>query len=114
MKPLDQLWIRACKSKNPETRLKSVYRRFYCVNSVEESERYILCILIDVCKNHCPIETLDVISKFLEIKNLYNMIPSKQLDDYITFYQVLVNHIRFTEVKKIEGLTKPARFRVDN
>lgn len=113
MKPLDQLWIRACKSGDPKKRLLSVYRRFYSrfVFDSGYSEKYILSILLDICKKHCPIDPTHVVSDFLSTKNIYFNYPGKHPEDYEIFYNVVLNHIRFMEVKKIEGLTKPARFR---
>lgn len=62
MKPIDQLWIRACKSEDPKKRLLSVYRRFYC--SYEDSEKYIFHILLGVCEKHCPIDPTRLVSDF--------------------------------------------------
>lgn len=48
MTKLDMLWVRACKSKNPQRRLQSVYRRFYLCGEPEvEDLAGILCDLVD-------------------------------------------------------------------
>ena len=113
MKTLDQLWFRACKSGDPKKRLLSVYRRFYSrfVFDSGYSEKYILQILLDICENHCPICPKHLVSDFLSTKNIYANYPGKHPENYEIFYNIILNHIRFMEVKKIEGLTKPARFR---
>ena len=59
------LFIRACKSKDPRTRIESVYRRFYLSASTEEQEqKHIVIILAKVCDTaKIPITFVDLIDE---------------------------------------------------
>jgi len=55
---------------------------------------------LGICEKHCPIDPTHVVSDFLSTKNIYFNYPGKHPEDYEIFYNVVLNHIRFMEVKK--------------
>jgi len=103
------LFIRACKSKDPRTRIESVYRRFYLkANSEEEKQKHIVIILAKVCDTaKIPINFTDIIE---------NMHPDHVFSKFATEPQtytararrVLESYIRFTPAVEIEGYVAPA------
>lgn len=55
---VDQLFIRACKSKNPYLRLHSIYNRFYCKGAKPKiKDTVIIDILSDIVDEYCPLRT---------------------------------------------------------
>jgi hypothetical protein len=113
MDNLTQLFIRACKSANPKKRVRSVYRRFYNTyneNEQNEYDRYIAIILLDICDEH-KLLSLKKLATELDpnhfLKSLY-----KEEETYLQeVIRICTSAIRLTEVKKLEGLTPPRKFR---
>ena len=109
MTKTEMLFIRACKSNNPQLRLRSVYRRFYCSQHLIEDvsgpvayllvnivEKYFKYSLINLLGDLSPSNIMYIISTPYNTKVLYEM----------------TNIIRFTNGKDLpEGFIKPTRFR---
>lgn len=108
MRKLDQLFIRACKSKDPSTRVISVYRRFYLRGiHNEKPEPHIVVILAKICDAFCPFTTVGIMQK-LSPSNGWEY---SDVDFNSLCMKILISKIRFTDAVKFPGLTKPAFFR---
>lgn len=105
MKNLDQLFIRACKSKNARTRLKSVYNRFYFGKCIVHQEPFINTILLDLAQKLYPITPSKLYSGMMDEAFFSNN------DYHSNILSVMINHFRFAEKTNLEGLTTPAFFR---
>ena len=110
MDKTEQLFIRACKSKSPEQRVLSVYRRFYMVPQESVSYEYIAQILARICDEYKLFNTLDLLTDLNpENRWKYNL---KNDVSYSRFcMRVLVGKIRFAKVNKLQGLSVAASFR---
>jgi len=103
MNKINQLFIRACKSKDPGKRLKSIRRRFYI--RLHNDNKFILIKLAELCDEYSPIKGTKLIEELL---HPFVMRESSLEDKLLHIY---LNQIRFTEVKSFPGLTPPAMFR---
>jgi len=109
MDNLDQLLIRACKSKEPEIRLRSVYRRFYLSTDDEIRVRVsLVAILARICDDNLTSTITEVITGLSP--NRYNILNTKTeyLDRTLSF---LISKIRLAKTDDLQGLTPPAKFR---
>ena len=68
MTKTEMLFIRACKSANPETRLYSVYKRFY-EESYELYKQNIVGILIEIVDKYCPM----TMAEYYQRRDSYNL-----------------------------------------
>lgn len=102
---IQTLFIRACKSKDPHTRVDSVYRRFYLHQKPHD---YILShILIDIVEDFCPI-SLSKLTQSLSPNGFY--IASD--DPYWTrAKKVLTSHIRLSHRDCFGNMRVPKMFR---
>jgi hypothetical protein len=98
---LESIFIRACKSRNPEVRLKSVYRRFYCKE--KPSEILLAYLLSEIVDKYKLISVQRLISEFDE---KFARVDAKQ-----AFLWTIVNSIRYSETKKFTDLRIPRRFK---
>ena len=96
MDNIDQLFIRACKSKEPDKRLESLVRRFYMTGS-KTNKSLIISILSVMCDNHSPIMS----PSYLGVN------PTTEIRVYTT----LKNHFRYMEIKNLNLDRTPAMFR---
>ena len=109
MNKTEQLLIRACKSKDPYTRVRSVYRRYYLL-SEDHSDFYIAGILSNIFDKHCKIEMREIFSIFHP--DNYSNIMSDETEPYSTkFTRMLISKIRLTTKSNFKGLTSPMYFR---
>ncbi len=102
------LFIRACKSKDPAKRLKSVYRRTYLADS--NADFHIANILLSIVKDY-DLATLDKFLAAMSPDNdwMYADNNAKEPLPYWTKVKlVCTTVIRFTEAKKCEGMIWPA------
>ena len=107
MNETTQLFIRACKSKDPKKRVISVYKRFYCKNNNP------IPPLINILSNICD--------EFIEIKTFNLLVEISPENSWLTCeseynfneacLNVLISKIRLTEVSKFTGLSKPLMFK---
>lgn len=98
-----QLIIRACKSSNPDMRLRQLYRRFYGNVPRGEESRFIAGILASICDDYTPIKTSSMID-YLDLNNRWKfgiMDDDSYLDGVV---KVLASHIRLTEKDCFVGL----------
>lgn len=89
MEKLEILFIRACKSRNPERRLKSVYKRFYYPKPKQE---YIANVLMSICEKYDPVPPTRFVNPSLARVSI-------ETDYWSTVTQVILGHIRFSSVE---------------
>lgn len=112
MNKIDQLIIRACKSKDPDTRLKSVYRRFYLSND-DLFFASITGILARLCEDNLNF-TVGALITELNPHNgwKYGVNPCNHDYDYWEHCsKVLTSKIRLSMVSEFDGLAIPLRFK---
>ena len=124
MNNLDQLLIRACKSREPLVRLRTVYRRFY-TNSAPENVyiESIVQILARICDENLNITTLDIVTELHDNSIWYPnpevrttdpdvLKPKRERVPYLErALNVLISKIRQGKATEFDGLTPPAKFR---
>lgn len=99
MKKSNQLFIRACKSKDPIKRLRTLYYRLYGANS---SEGLSLALMrISSISAEKLMKELDPQNPYLSVNNHY----------WENVLLVLMYDIRYTRVDLFIGLTTPAHLR---
>lgn len=105
MNNTDILFIRACKSKSPEKRLASVYRRRY--GKYPNYEIYITNILTRICEEH----NLISISKL--ILELNPETDWKYQDERFEnkIYKILLSTIRLSEISKFPDFKITRKFK---
>lgn len=108
MDKTEALFIRACKSKQPFTRVQSVYRRFYYAGKGDNSP-HIVSILTRISEKYCPMS----LSTFITSMNPDNkwLYGDESMSYYETVLSIMINHIRYTPVDKFPGLPQPLRFK---
>jgi hypothetical protein len=62
MNKIDQLFIRACKSKSAYKRLKSIRKRFYI--SLNDDDIYITMKLAEICDKYLPVKATKILEEF--------------------------------------------------
>lgn len=104
MTKLDMLWVRACKSKNPQKRLRSVYRRFYLCG--EPEARDLANILCDVVERHLLIPLYSMIDGLNSDHPWY-----KGYSHYERVVVFLTSKLRLSKATVYKGYIAPRRFR---
>lgn len=108
MDKMTQLWIRACKSKDPSKRLHSVLRRFYLVggNGTYKLEAIIhhLSVIVD---KYISVDSYTLYKELTQEDTFFRDDRTPQ-EKMLSF---MVRTIAFTEVSKLDGLTTPCKFR---
>lgn len=104
------LFIRACKSMNPQRRLTSVHRRFYLADRQQCHNRHICDILAVICEKYIPISVRKLVNE-LHPNTSWWVVEPEHRDFDSRALRVLVNHIRFTENTKLPSYPTPAFFR---
>ena len=107
MNKIDQLFIRACKTNDPITRLRSIRKRFFLVGKVND-DMHIIHRLADICDKYAPMKISDVITKMSDSYYWYEKVKP---DAEQRCLNMLMSRIAFTKVSELNGLTAPAIFR---
>lgn len=111
MRKVTQLWIRACKSRNPRKRVDTLYKRFYYVdNDYNNIRKGIISILSQIHDKYCKIDTLKMIDAVSK-DGLYWRFSSKPYDYHEAVLEYLISKIRLSEKDRFPGLTPPRKFR---
>lgn len=106
----EQLFIRACKSLQPEVRVKSVYRRFYGNYPDDVYIRNIPLVLLNIIENNNIMTVRQLVDDLLPDNNW--RYEHKKDDNYmILLRKVFISRIRLSEVSKLPGFKKPLRFK---
>ena len=106
MDNITQLFVRACKSNNPEQRIYSVYKRFY--NRLEMPDQRKAAVLTDILSfivdEYCPMKANKLIN---EINNYWY----KDMDLQDRMLLIMINQIRFQITTKTHTLRTPRKFK---
>lgn len=112
MDKVTQLIVRACKSRDPEVRLKTLYRRFYLVNPDDDQTVYfhMAGLLSTLCDNYLDVRMSRIVG---------DLCPSNQwkfgVNEDDSYWQgivkVLTSYVRGAHRDSFPGLTPPAMFR---
>lgn len=102
---IQTLFIRACKSEDPHTRVDSVYRRFYLFQKAHD---YIISqILIDIVEEFCPIK----LNKLLcELGEHPMFVFEKDIPHWTKVKQILISHIRLSHKDCFGNMRVPRMF----
>lgn len=105
MDKLDMLYIRACKVENPDKRLISLYKRFYCRGLSDfEMREYISTNLVRICEEYNLVSLSRFVHEMERLASWY----CKETCPYVT----AKNIIRFTAANKLpSAFISPSRFR---
>jgi len=103
MTKIDQLFIRACKSKDPYKRLKSLRRHFYI--HLNDDDKYITMKLAEICDTYLPVKSIKI---FEELTHPF-LIHEATIQDKL--FRIFLNNIRFAEITAFPGMRAPAMFR---
>lgn len=108
MKHLDQLFIRACKSKEPLKRLCSVRRRFFYAD--DNPYPHLMSVLSDICDRYHVIAVRDLLIDLAPYNRWKYGINESDTHD-LACVKILSSKIRLTDVTTFNGLSRPARLR---
>jgi len=109
-----QLLIRACKSKNPLKRLRSIYRRFYLDRFTDyEFYAHVGGFLLDICVDYDLYPLTKFVSDLEPKLSWMHGIP-KNAPYKKRVLMLCISKIKLTETSKFQGLTRPLRFRNGN
>lgn len=122
MDNISQLLIRACKSKNPTRRLKSVYRRFYGRYDERTEDVAISDILVHLVDEVAPMKLSEYLREVSSYKSYYEVkVMCRKKDEpvpvedpsYITTGYVMKDRLRHLDRKDFKklGVRTPAMFR---
>jgi len=103
MTKIDQLFIRACKSKDPYKRLKSIRRRFYI--RLNDDDKYITMKLAEICDTYIPVKSIKIFEDLTHPFVMRNATIQEKL------FRLFLNNIRFAEITAFPGMIPPAMFR---
>lgn len=105
---IEQLFVRACKVLDNDTRILKTYRRFYCAaDTDEECIPHIINILAKIVDDN----NLMTITKAIGEMDPYSVVFAHNGDYHEQWYRTLVSCIRHTQKTKFKGLETPAKFR---
>lgn len=105
MNKTTQLWIRACKSKNPDKRLRSILRRFYLVNFNEaQKTEAIIYHLSDIVDKYLTLRVYDIYCELIK-EEWYGTKDDRTPEQKMLSF--LAQKIAYTSIHKLEGLTPP-------
>jgi hypothetical protein len=106
MNKTELLFIRASKSLDPLTRIRSVYRRRY--GNYDNRDSHILSIFTNICEKY-NIISIGALLTALDPNNIWKY--SSVDDGYqLQALKVLISHVRLSEIIKFEGYIAPLRF----
>ena len=105
------LFIRACKSLNPETRVRSVYRRFY--GSTEPCNAQLAYLLCEIVQEYKLISTTGLIAR-LDPAHVYfysnPYVPVEYADRCLI---VMRSILRFASIDQIPDYPVARRYRAE-
>lgn len=110
MDSVRQLLIRACKARNPNLRVRQVYRRFYGKLPLEQETFCLSGILSTICDEHLEVKVASLITD-LSPNNRWKF-GIEDDESYLSgVVKVLTSNIRLAERDRFPGLQAPALFR---
>ena len=115
MDKFDSLLIRACKSKKPITRIKSLLKRKYLTDNPDYG--LMICVLSNLCDKY---KLFNGIESFIHARNnsfdIY-FSPKKVVkfsDLQFIETSTLINKIRLSDISKFPDFIPPIKFREKN
>jgi hypothetical protein len=108
MTKIELLLVRACKTSDPQRRVRSVYQRYYGRYQKEVMDNALVGILATICDSNLNIPLLRVLSAMSpQARGNYDHDMS-----YTVFcVNFLISKIQNSEVSNFNGYVGPARFR---
>lgn len=110
MNKKEMLFIRACKSKNPTKRLKTLHNKIYVYESEARTENNLINSLSNICQDYELMGVADLIGEMSRVKGKYRFYKTKVSFQELCL-EALISKIRFSGVSKFDGLIPPARFK---
>ena len=108
MDNIEQLFIRACNSKDPHKRVHSVYRRFYISHGGCNAYTInIACILSAIVERYGLTDVQKIIDD-LAPKAMFGLEPRSYWE---RVFDVMISKIRLARVAKFKGLIAPLKLR---
>lgn len=104
---IQTLFIRACKSKDPEKRVGSVYRRFYLPYNQSDTNAIIASILTEIVDEYTPIHLHNLLRELSPQAYFYN----PETDYWTKVKKILINHIRLSHKDCFGNMRVPLMFR---
>ncbi len=122
MDNISQLLIRACKSKDPTRRLKSVYRRFYGSYGEHKDLVAISHLLVHLVDEVCPMKLAEYLRDVSRLKSYHEMdiicrkkdVPLPEEDPaYLTTLYIMRDKLRIMMKDELVelGVRTPAKWR---
>ena len=105
MSKIEMLFVRACKSRNPYKRVRSVYRRFYWSGGA--SDHIISGLLADICDKYLEVKLHEVIERL--DPNGFMRDPNESHTERA--FKYCVSRLRLSEVARFPGYRIPCRFK---
>lgn len=106
---LENLLIRACKSRNPERRLHSVISRFYAIRRDEPFKvEYCRVALASICEKYHLLSLSECMAKYMHRERMNYLFGSTD-EDILT--GILIGAIQVAPVDRFPGYRKPRYFR---
>lgn len=101
------LFIRACKSKDPEKRVDSVYRRFYLPYNESDTNAIIASLLIEIIEEYTPIRLHNLLRELSPQAYFYN----PEVEYWTKVKKILISHIRSSHKDRFGNMRAPLVFR---
>lgn len=108
MNNLQSLLIRACKSKDPERRLKSVYKRYYYPRY---NPKAVTQILVKLSEEFYPM-TATTVFEMMAPENAW--LYGENNNHYEHCVRILISHFQLAEINKLKGFRVAAPYRNKN
>ena len=104
MNSLQLLLVRACKTRDPQKRLESVYRRYYYNGGMQSAD--MVSILNNICREYIPNSSEKLINN-LNPAQAFMYGCDKNTPYFDLCLKVLISHIRLTAADDIPGYKYP-------
>ena len=110
---LENLIVRACKSKNSKRRLRSVITKFYWIpRDMPFDVRYSRVVLSNICEKYGLITLSKFVGEYISREHMNHLLSSNSDDDLIT--EILISSIKLSPITKFPGYRAPLYFRKSN
>lgn len=107
---LENLIVRACKSRNSKRRLHSVLTRFYWIpRDMPFDVKYSRVVLSNICEKYDLITLSKFVSDYISRENMSHLFGDNSDDDLVT--EILISSIRLSPIAKFPGYRAPLYFR---
>jgi hypothetical protein len=119
MEKVEILFIRACKSLNATTRVKSVYRRFYLTDKIPEQQLYTILtfLLANIVERYLMSgirlnELIDHLNPKNSIYGFEKEFETQEKNNYLeNALNQMISYLRFSSIDKYPEYPVPSKFR---